>query len=72
MYVVNGKGNIIRFIAGLFILISVALGAFLSPYWLLFTVFVGINLIISATTGFCLMEKILIKLGVKEKTISLR
>ncbi len=70
MHVVNGKGNIIRIIAGLFILLSVALGAFVSLYWLLFTAFVGINLIISATTGFCLMEKILVKLGVKERKLS--
>ena len=67
MYVVNNKGNIIPIIAGIFVLISSILGAFVSPYWLFFTAFVGINLIVSGATGFCLMEKIVIKLGVKEK-----
>lgn len=69
MHVVNGKGNLIRIFAGLFVLLSVALGVFVSPYWLLFTVFVGVNLIISGTTGFCLLEKILVKLGVEKKKI---
>ena len=49
----------IRAIAGTFILASVALGWFVSPYWFLFTVFVGANLLQSAFTRWCLMEKIL-------------
>lgn len=53
--------NYIRAIAGTFILISVALAAFVSPWWLLFTAFVGLNLLQSAFTGFCPMENILEK-----------
>ncbi|MGC2061643.1 MAG: DUF2892 domain-containing protein [Thermodesulfovibrionales bacterium] len=56
----------IRAIAGTFILISLALGHFVSPYWYLFTAFVGANLLQSAFTGWCLMEIILGKLGVKK------
>ncbi len=49
----------IRLIAGSFILISLVLAHWLSPLWLLFTAFVGVNLIQSAFTRWCLMEKIL-------------
>jgi hypothetical protein len=56
-------------IAGLFVLLSLALGVPASPlfhsiYWLWFTVFVGANLFQSGITGFCPMDKILAKLGV--------
>ncbi len=54
----------IRAIAGTFVLVSVALGYFVSPYWFLFTAFVGANLIQSAFTRWCVMEKILLALGV--------
>jgi hypothetical protein len=56
----------IRAIAGSFILLSLVLGYIYSPYWHLFTAFVGVNLLQSAFTGWCLMEKILAKLGVPE------
>ena len=56
----------IRLIAGSFVLISLALGYFGSPYWFLFTAFVGLNLIQSSFTRWCLMEDILRKLGVQE------
>ncbi len=49
----------IRLIAGTFVLASVALGWWVSPYWFLFTAFVGLNLIQSAITRWCLMEDIL-------------
>ena len=52
----------IRAIAGLFILGSLALGYLLSPYWYLFTAFVGLNLFQSAFTGLCPMENILEKI----------
>jgi hypothetical protein len=52
--------NMIRAIAGSFILISLTLGYVISPYWHLFTAFVGLNLLQSAFTKWCLMEKILI------------
>lgn len=54
----------IRLIAGTFILISLALGHWVDPNWLWFTAFVGVNLIQSAFTKWCLMEDILKKLGI--------
>ena len=54
----------IRAIAGSFILISLLLAYFHSQYWLLFTAFVGLNLLQSAFTKWCLMEIFLEKLGV--------
>ena len=56
----------IRAIAGSFVLLSLALGYIYSPYWHLFTAFVGLNLLQSAFTRWCLMEKILARLGVPE------
>ena len=53
----------IRLVAGTFVLASLALGYWVSPYWFLFTAFVGLNLIQSAFTRWCLMEKILAGLG---------
>ncbi|MCF8091381.1 MAG: DUF2892 domain-containing protein [Desulfotignum sp.] len=52
----------IRAIAGLFILTSMALGYWVSPYFYLFTAFVGLNLLQSAFTGLCPMENILEKM----------
>jgi hypothetical protein len=53
----------IRLIAGTFVLASLALGYWVSPLWFLFTAFVGLNLIQSAFTRWCLMERILGRLG---------
>jgi hypothetical protein len=39
--------------AGVMVLASVALAYFVSPWWLLLTVFVGANMLQSAFTGFC-------------------
>jgi hypothetical protein len=50
---------IIRRIAGLFILGSLALGWWVHPAWLLFTAFVGVNLLQSSFTGFCPLERML-------------
>ncbi len=52
----------IRMIAGTFILVSLALGWWVSPYWFLFTAFVGLNLLQSSVTKWCLMEDILRRL----------
>ncbi len=57
----------IRVIAGSFILGSLALGWYVSPWFFLFTAFVGLNLFQSGFTGWCLMEKILRRLGVPER-----
>ena len=54
----------IRLIAGTFILASLALGWWVSPYWFLFTAFVGVNLIQSSITKWCLMEDILRWVGI--------
>ena len=54
----------IRAIAGCLVLLSALLTYFYSPYWLFFTAFIGLNLVQSAFTKWCLMEKILKKLGV--------
>lgn len=51
----------IRAIAGIFILTSLALGYYVSPYWFLFTAFVGLNLLQSSVTKWCLMEDLLKK-----------
>jgi hypothetical protein len=55
--------NVIRRIAGLFILLSVALGAAINPWWFAFTAFVGFNLLQSSFTQFCPLEKILARFG---------
>jgi len=53
----------IRLVAGTFVLVSLALGYWVSAYLFLFTAFVGVNLIQSTFTHWCLMEKILAGLG---------
>jgi hypothetical protein len=53
----------IRLVAGTFVLASLALGYWVNPLWFLFTAFVGLNLIQSAFTRWCLMERILARLG---------
>ena len=58
--------NGVRVFAGIMILISVLLVACVSKWWLLFTAFIGVNLIQSAFTGFCPAAKIMKKLGLKE------
>lgn len=50
--------------AGLMILISVALVYFVSPWWLLFTAFVGLNLLQASFTGFCPAAIVFKKFGV--------
>lgn len=55
----------LRLIAGLFVVLSLGLGYWLSPYWFLLTAFVGLNLLQSAFTNWCPMMSILRKAGVK-------
>jgi hypothetical protein len=62
--------KIVHIVAGVFILLSLAFGLadsplFLHPRWLALTAFVGANLLQSGFTGWCLMERIFRKLGVK-------
>ena len=56
--------NIIRRFAGSFVLISLALGWLVSPLWLLFTAFVGANLLQSSYSNYCPLERILGHFGV--------
>jgi hypothetical protein len=42
-------------VAGVFILITILLGVFGSPWWFAFTAFVGLNLLQSAFTNWCPM-----------------
>jgi hypothetical protein len=57
----------LRGIAGFFVLVSVLLAHYHSPYWLFFTGFVGLNLLQSAFTNWCPMMDILKRLGVKSQ-----
>jgi hypothetical protein len=58
--------EMLRAIAGLFVLASVALGRWVHPGFYLFTAFVGLNLLQSAFTRWCPMISILRALGVRE------
>ena len=62
--------RIVLVVAGLFILLSLALGIpgsplFVNPWWLALTAFVGANLLQSGLTKWCLMESLLRKFGVE-------
>ena len=62
--------QLVRFVAGTFILLSLALGIpgspiFMSHWWLAFTAFVGVNLLQSAVTKWCVMETIMRKLSAR-------
>ena len=62
--------KLVRIMAGLLILLSLALGVsesplFVSKYWLYFTAFIGVNLFQSGITNWCLMENIMRKIGVR-------
>ncbi|MDQ2989277.1 MAG: DUF2892 domain-containing protein [Pseudomonadota bacterium] len=62
--------QIVRLVAGTFIVLSLALGIPVSPivvnqWWLAFTAFVGVNLLRSALTKRCLMETLVRKLGAR-------
>lgn len=50
--------------AGLFVLGSLLLAHYHSPYWLWFTAFVGANLLQASFTGFCPLARILAAVGV--------
>ena len=57
--------RVIRIIAGAFVLASLAVGYFVTPWAYFFTAFVGLNLFQSGITKWCLMEDILAKFGLK-------
>ena len=51
--------------AGFMVLLSLALGWYVSPWWLLLTAFVGANLVQAGITGFCPAAMVLRRLGMK-------
>ena len=51
--------------AGLMVLLSLVLTQLFSPWWMLLTAFVGLNLIQAAFTGFCPAAKLFAVFGVK-------
>ena len=62
--------QLVRFFAGTFVLLSLALGIpgsplFVSQWWLAFTAFVGANLLLSSFTKWCFLETMLRKLGAR-------
>jgi len=57
--------RMIWFMAGLFALTGTALAAVHSKYWLILTGLVGVNLLLFAFTGFCVMANILYRFGIR-------
>lgn len=55
--------TVIRRFAGAFIIASALLAWLASPWWLVFTAFVGVNLIQSSFTSFCPLERVLGRFG---------
>lgn len=51
--------------AGTVVLISLALGVWVTPYWFYLTAFVGLNLLQASFTGFCPLALVLRKLGLQ-------
>ena len=62
--------NMLHLIAGLFIMASVALGYYVSPYFYVLTVFVGANLLQSAFSHWCPMMSLLRWAGFSETSCS--
>ncbi|MGN6182323.1 MAG: YgaP family membrane protein [Thermoanaerobaculia bacterium] len=60
-----GIERMLRLLAGTFVLLSLLLGWLVSPWFYLFTAFVGLNLLQSAFTNWCPMMTILRKAGVR-------
>lgn len=56
----------VRLIAGIMMLLSLALAHYISPYWLWLTAFVGLNLLQSAFTNWCPAITILRAMGLKD------
>ncbi len=54
----------LRLMAGVFVLISILLAHYVSPWWLLFTGFVAVNLIQSAFTRWCPAMAMVLKLWI--------
>ena len=63
------RENIVRMVAGIFVLTSSLLAHFVNPNWIWLCVFVGINLLQSSVTKFCPLETILntFNIGTKQE-----
>ncbi|MEO8735351.1 MAG: DUF2892 domain-containing protein [Edaphobacter sp.] len=64
--------NAVRMLAGVMILISLALAQWVSPYWLLLTAFVGVNLLQSAFTNWCPAMTLFRRIGLRDSETPLR
>lgn len=60
----------LRLMAGVMVLLSVALTFYVSRYWMWLTVFIGLNLLQSAFTNWCPAMSILRAVGLKETSCS--
>jgi hypothetical protein len=60
--------RMLRGIAGLLILVTLVLAFVHSRYWLIFTAFIGLNLLQSFVSNWCPMMTLLQKLGFKRET----
>jgi len=58
--------RVLRLTAGIFVLLSLALGYWVSPWWFLFTAFVGLNLLQSGLTDWCPAMAIFRKMGLPD------
>jgi hypothetical protein len=71
MFIANTKSwyieRVVWLMAGVFILVSLGLSQVHSPYWLVLTGLVGLNLMILSLTGFCPMTVLMHKMGIQSK-----
>ena len=63
-FIAMKRQGLIYLVAGTLVLTGLALGYWVNQLWLLLAAFVGFNLFQTAFTGFCPLERILIKLGI--------
>lgn len=59
--------DIMRLVPGLMVVFSIFMGIYVNIWWLALAVFVGLNLVQSAFTKWCLLESILRKMGIPEQ-----
>jgi len=69
MFIINSKGSITHFFGGTFIIASIILSFLIDQRFLVITAFLGMSMVISSLTGFSLLERILVSIGIKKRTI---
>jgi hypothetical protein len=62
----------VRLMAGVMVLLSIALAYYFSHYWIWLTAFVGLNLLQSAFTNRCPAMNILRAIGLKDANCSIK